>query len=124
MSRNNYVCVSQEAVTLLHDLSLPGAELFGRFDRDEPFVRLDRANPDPEWRALVAPSVARELHDAGFIEVNEFQPIAADLFPFQISLEGRAWLYSVRSLLAARQVRFATHRSSPKITTGSSASKA
>jgi hypothetical protein len=72
----------------LRSLSQSGGRLLGRLERDTPFHLTDPRNPDPAWRGTVAVTVARELHNEGWIEIDESAPIQ-DIYVFQISAAGK-----------------------------------
>jgi hypothetical protein len=79
--------VSGQATAVL--LAMRG-RLFGRLDQDAPFL-LDQGWSDP-----VPHCVVEELHEAGFIEIDETAP-AGDPYVFRISATGMSYLDSIRS---------------------------
>ena len=74
--------ISAEAIAVL--LAMRG-RLFGRLEGTAPFVL------DPGWSEPVQHHVARELHEAGLIEVDEMAPIGGT-YAFRISRAGMAYL--------------------------------
>ena len=81
----------EEAKLILWTLNHSGGRLMGRLDRDVPFLL---TNPDPQSRGTVGVTLAQELHDKGWIEIDESAPIG-DIYTFQISAAGKAYLQYV-----------------------------
>lgn len=85
---------SPESLSILRILERTDGRLLGRFDRNAPFVVADPANPGA--RETVDASIVIELHNAGWIQIDE-AALIADLYTFQISPEGRKYLQSLPS---------------------------
>ena len=84
--------LSVQAYALLR--AMRGA-LLGCLEGNESFVI------DPGWTGPVPHEIARELHDAGFIEIDEEAPIRPP-YAFRLSEAGRRYLAgSTASGLAA-----------------------
>jgi len=77
--------MSGQAVAVLRAMR---GRLFGRLELDAPF------SLDPGWSEPVPQNVAKELHNAGLIEIDETAPIG-DRYAFRISEAGRAHLDSI-----------------------------
>ena len=78
---------------LLCTLNRSGGRLYGRFDRDDPFLRTDPTHPDPDWKEAVPAAHAQELFEAGFIQIDEAAPIGP-IYTFQVSKAGKEFLTS------------------------------
>ena len=74
--------VSDQAEAVLR--AMRGA-LLGCLERDDPF------SIDPGWTGPVPREIAEELHQAGFIEIDEAAPIR-EPYVFRISTAGRQYL--------------------------------
>jgi len=74
--------VSDQANEVLR--AMRGA-LLGCLERDDPF------SIDPGWTGPVPREIAKELHNAGLIEIDEAAPIR-EPYVFRISTAGRAYL--------------------------------
>jgi hypothetical protein len=83
--------VSKEAILVLRALNV-GARLHGRLDQAVPF-QLSPPDQGP-GDGTVPASLAEELHNAGWIEIDESAPIA-DLYVFQISAAGKEHVESL-----------------------------
>ena len=83
--------ISVQAIAVL--LAMRG-RLFGRLVGNSPFVL------DPGWIEPVPHQVVGELHEAGFIEIDEMAPIE-DTYAFRISKAGMAYLESLPPSCAA-----------------------
>ncbi len=77
-------------MSILRILKDTGGRLLGRLDRPVPFLLTDPAKPG--WSAPVEASIAEELHDGGWIEIDELETIG-DIFTFEISAAGKAYFH-------------------------------
>ena len=73
--------MTQDSLFTLRALHRTGARLLGRLESDAPFRLTEPA-------AMVSVVTARELHDGGWIEIDESAPIG-DIYTFQISAAGK-----------------------------------
>jgi hypothetical protein len=78
------VDIGEQAHALLRSM---GGRLFGRLEGDAPFLL------DSGWSGPVPHHLAGELHEAGFIEIDETAPVG-DTYVFRISQAGAAYLNS------------------------------
>ena len=85
-SSKAFVNISEQAVAVLRAMR---GRLSGRLEGDVPLQL------DPGWNDPVPCQVAQELHETGFIEIDESAPIG-DTYVFRISEAGMAYLDSNR----------------------------
>jgi hypothetical protein len=76
------VTISEKAVRVLRAMR---GRLFGRLEGDGPLLL------EAGWSDPIPCQVAQELHEAGFIEIDETAPIG-DTYVFRISEAGLAYL--------------------------------
>ena len=77
--------LSEESLRTLRALRHPGGRLRGRLEQEVPFLLT--GSPSVE----VPVSIANELFEAGFIQIDEAAPIG-DIYTFELSREGEEFL--------------------------------
>jgi hypothetical protein len=83
--------VNKEAILVLRALNI-GARLHGRLDQAVPF---QLSPPDGmSSNGTVPASIVEELHNSGWIEIDESAPIN-DIYIFQISAAGKEHVESL-----------------------------